>query len=183
MLTPELQQNLVQALRAFNHLDTAARLVGVHPNTVRRWLVEGEADDTTAEKREFCEAISHARAEAEVRIVAGVAKAALGGTLTKRVTRTLRDGSKETEETYTAPDGRVGLEFLSRAFPARWARRNALEVTGADGGPIQVDSQSTISTLAERLQAALSGAVTPDGDVIDGEVVDGEVVEDDDGDE
>lgn len=175
-LTPDLQASLVQAIRAFNHLDTAARLVGVHPNTVRRWIVEGEADGATPAKREFCEALARARAEAEVRIVAGVAKAALGGTLTKKVVRTLRDGSTETEETYTPPDGRVGLEFLSRAFPDRWARRSAIEVTGADGGPLQMEVSSSVEVLAERLHAALSvsaGELESGPDVVDGEVVGG----------
>jgi hypothetical protein len=133
-LTPELQDNLVKALRAFNHLDTAAHFVGVAPNTVRRWLAEAEADNATPAQRDFRDAISRARAEAEVRIVAGVAKAALGGALVRRVTRTLRDGTVETEEQFAAPDGRVGLEFLARAFPDRWARRQADRGDGCGRG-------------------------------------------------
>lgn len=112
-LTPDLTEKLCTALRAFNHMDTAARLTGIHPSTVYRWLAEAEPDDAPEELREFREAVTRARAEAEVRIVAGVAKAALGGVLVRRVTRTLRDGTTETEEQYTAPDGRVGLEFLA----------------------------------------------------------------------
>jgi hypothetical protein len=35
-------------------------------------------------------------------------------------------------------DGRVALMMLERMFPASWSERSRLEVTGAEGGPIEI---------------------------------------------
>jgi len=166
-LTPETADRIIKAVRLGNFLDTAAKAAGVHPATVYRWIQDGEAPGAPKAKREFCEALTRARAEAEQRMVGAVIKDASGGYVTKRVTRVLRNGDTETEETIAGPNGKVALEFLSRAFPDRWASRKALEVTGAGGGPIQVSAER-INGLADRVQAALSSAV------VDAEIVDDE---------
>lgn len=169
-LTPETAEKIIRAVRVGNFLETAAAAAGVHPATVYRWLADADKKGAPAAKREFRDALSRARAEAEQRLVGSAVKDAAGGFVTKRVTRTLRDGTTETEETYAAPNGRVALEFLSRAFPDRWARRNAIEVTGAGGGPIQVSAER-ITGLAERVSAAIASAAAA-GEVVDAELVD-----------
>lgn len=166
-LTPDTANTIIDAVAAGNYLDTAARAAGVHPATVYRWLENADKPGTRYQPhREFRDALDRARGTAEQTIVGSVVEAVKGGTVTKRVTRMLRDGTEEVEETITAPDGRVGLEFLSRAFPDRWARRAALEVTGAAGGPIQISAER-LSGLADRVGAALAAAA----DVVDAEVV------------
>lgn len=169
-LTPDVADRIIKAVRLGNYLETAAQAAGVHPATVYRWLQEADKKGAPAAKREFRDALSRARAEAETRMVGSVIKAAAGGHVTKRITRVLRNGDTETEETIAGPDGRVALEFLSRAFPDRWAKRQALEVTGAGGGPIQVSAER-INGLADRVAAAI-GTATAAGDVVDAELVD-----------
>jgi hypothetical protein len=151
-LTPERQERIVTALRAGNYLTIAAEYAGVNRATVFRWLAQ--ADEVGAPKaiRDFRDAVVRARAEAEHRMVDIAGRAAAGGTLVRRTTRTLPDGSVEVDEQWTPPDGRVALDFLGRAFPDRWSRRT--EVTGADGGPVQMTSQ-TLVVHAQRISEHL----------------------------
>ncbi|XTZ13841.1 hypothetical protein ACQSSU_20305 [Micromonospora echinospora] len=165
-LTPEVTTRIINAVRLGNYLDVAANAAGVHPATVYRWLQEADKPGAPKAKREFREALTRARAEAEQRMVGAVIKAASGGYVTKRVTRVTRSGDTETEETIAGPDGKVALEFLSRAFPDRWASRKAVEVTGTGGGPIQVSAER-INGLADRVTAAIAAATAVDAEVLD----------------
>jgi hypothetical protein len=171
-LTAEVADRIVAAVRAGNYLETAANYAGVHPSTVFRWIKEGEAPGAPRAKREFCDAVSRARAESEVRVVGQIQRVIMGGQVLKEVTRTLPNGAVETERQFAPPDGKVALEFAARAYPDRWARRAALEVSGPGGGPVQIEQGHVIAALAERLQAHAAGELEG--------AVDAEVVEDDD---
>lgn len=165
-LTPATRDAIVEAVRTGNYLETAAAAAGIGTTTLYRWLAEGEAADAPRDKREFREAVTRARAEAETSMVGIVHRAAAGGALLKESTRTLPDGSEVTERQYAPPDGRTALEFMSRAFPDRWPRRSAVEVTGAGGGPIRVEHARVIESLAERLHAELGGGAE-DAEVVE----------------
>jgi hypothetical protein len=171
-LNPQVQNAIVAAVRAGSYWEDAAVRAGVHPATVRRWRAEAEADDAPQYLQEFRDAVARAQADARVRMVAAVMKDAAGGQVVRRVTRKLTDGTVETEEQYSAPNGRVALEYLSRADPERWARRQALEVSGPGGGPIAVQQPDT-AALAARLHTMLRGQVAAGelkpiaGDVLD----------------
>lgn len=154
-LTPDTRDRIVSAVRAGNYLTTAAALAGVSTSSVYRWLEKAEEPGSRKEYREFRDALARARAEAEARVVATIMRGVTGGAVVKEVTRTLPNGAVETERQVAPPNPREGLEFLSRAFPDRWARRQALEVTGADGGPLRVEHSAGIAALAERLRASL----------------------------
>lgn len=166
-LTPERTDRILAAIRAGNYLNTACAYAGISYNTLRRWLTTADTPDATDELREFREALERARAEAEIRLVGAAVKAAVGGSLVRRSRRTLRDGTVEEDEQFAPPDGRTALEILSRSYGGaeRWTRRSAVEVSGAGGGPVQVEFASAISVLAERL------AELGDGGVVEGEVV------------
>lgn len=166
-LTPDVHEKIVAAIRAGNYIETAAHYAGVAPGTVFRWLKEADEPGAHRAKVEFREAVNHARAESEMRVIGQIQRVIMGGQVLRETTRKLPDGTTETERSYAPPDGRVALEFAARAFPDRWARRAALEVTGADGGPIVVEHAHVISSLAERLHELAEG----DGDVVDGDVV------------
>jgi hypothetical protein len=171
-LTPETTERILTAVRAGNYLETACNYAGVTYSTVWRWLKDADEPRAPKAKREFRDALARARAEAEIRVGGAVIKSALGGTLVRRTVRTLRDGTQELQEDYAPPDGRVGLEFLSRAFPEHWARRQAVEVTGAAGGPIQVEQATSIAVLAERLaELDASAQELEPSEIIDAEVV------------
>jgi transposase-like protein len=171
-LTPDTHERIISAIRAGNYVDTAARFAGVHPSTVWRWWSEGGEDEAEPAKREFREAVERARAEAEVRMVAATVKDAMGGVLVKKTTRTRPDGTEEVEEQFTPPNGKVALDYLWRTSPARWGRRSNVELTGVDGGPIQIEQSATVRSLAARLHQQLSGG--EDVEPVDAEIVEGE---------
>jgi hypothetical protein len=166
-LTPEVHEKIVNAVRAGNYLEIAAEFAGVHRTTVFRWLKDAEADDAPRALTQFRDAISRARAEAEVRVVGAVQRDMMGGQVLKETVRRLPDGTVETEREFARVNGRLALEFASRAFAGRWGRRAALEVTGAEGGPVQVEHTHVIASLAERLQETLGEPGVLAGEIVD----------------
>lgn len=125
-LNEEIQKKVVDAVRAGNYLETAAAYSGLDVSTVRRWVKRGEreiqrleskgAKSKASEKKyiEFCTAIKKASAESEMRDVLVIGNAA--------------------KEAWQAAAWR-----LERKYPDRWGRKDKHEVTGKDGGPIEVE--------------------------------------------
>lgn len=111
-LTPEVQDRIVQAIAAGNYIEVAAAYAGVHKATLYRWLEH--ADDPGAEEiyRDFRDALESARAQAEVRNVALIQKAA-------------------------TTTWQAAAWHLERTSHQRWGRRTI--VTGEDGGPVRVE--------------------------------------------
>lgn len=96
-LTPELQERIVQAIRAGNYVATAVAYAGISQSTFYRWMERGKRQ-RGGRFREFWEAIARAEAEAEVRNVALIQK--------------------------EAQKNAVHAEWwLERRFPDRWGRR------------------------------------------------------------
>lgn len=117
-LTPELQHIIVKAVRAGNYMETAAAFAGLHKSTLYDWLKRGarEKDRVSKDPRlrirkselpfvEFSDALEKALAEAEVRDVAIIGKAA--------------------EEQWQAAAWR-----LERKFPERWGRKEQIQHEG-----------------------------------------------------
>lgn len=109
-LTPEIQEKIVQAIRAGNYIETAAAYAGIDKTTLYDWLKRG-ARAKTGKYREFSNAVEKALAEAEVRDVAIIAKAA--------------------EKHWQAAAWR-----LERKHWQRWGRKERHEVTGEGGGAV-----------------------------------------------
>lgn len=120
-LTEDVQDRILAALRAGNYMETAARYAGIDESTLHRWIARG--NDTDDEPyHQFCKAVEKARAEAEVRNVHLIQGAAQGGTW------------------------QAAAWFLERSFPGRWGRRDKVEHSGPDGGPI------TLKGLADLME-------------------------------
>ena len=98
-LTPELQAQIILALRAGNYIEVAAAHVGIDKVTLYAWLREGARHP--GRHREFSHAVLKAQAEAHVMDVARIAKAA--------------------QTQWQAAAWR-----LERKFPAQWGRRDYL---------------------------------------------------------
>lgn len=96
-LTTDIQTKILQAVRAGNHLETAAAYAGVDEHTLFDWLRRG-AKERTGPHRELSQALDKAMAEAEVRDVAIIAKAA-------------------------ERDWRAAAWRLEHRWPHRWARK------------------------------------------------------------
>ena len=131
-LTTEVQDKIVRAVATGNWLDTACAYAGVDASTVRRWMAKGEGDDAEEPFRSFCSSIKGAKAEAEVRAVALIQKAAQDGTW------------------------QASAWYLERSYPDRWGRHR-LEITGANSQPVRVEVdmdslESKIKSLLEKEQ-------------------------------
>jgi hypothetical protein len=130
-LTPEASERICEALRDGAPRAVAAEAADVGDSTLYRWLERGDRA-RSGRFREFWEAVRAAEAEA--------------------MTRALRVVWQAIE----AGDGRLAMEFLSRRWPADFGRR-PIELTGADGGPLQVEQASsakaTLTAKIERLAA------------------------------
>jgi transposase len=108
-LSPELEERIVRAVRAGNHVEPACRSAGIGPSTYYRWLERGERE-REGPYAEFRAAVRRAEAEAEVHAVAVIRKA-------------------------MTDDWRAALAYLERRHPGRWRRREALELEAGAPGP------------------------------------------------
>lgn len=193
-LTPAAHDAIMRVVSSGIPWKYSAQAAGVSYATVwawrRRGLVESDRIDAAVEVGDvegqipfeseaiylkFYEDLMNARDAAITRNLLNIQQAARGGYVTEKTVRKLRDGSTEETEKRTAPDWRAASRALSFADPETFSEnRNRVEVTGADGGAVQVTSVATPEglavSLAERF-AALAGRTSSSEDVVDGEVV------------
>jgi hypothetical protein len=108
--TPERVAAITQALRAGNTRRAAVSYGEIDHATFYRWLEE----DAT-----FRDAVEKAEADAEVRFVAQVAQAAVGGTWS------------------------AAAWWLERRRGQDWRRHDSLEVTGNPNAPVHVKTEGT----------------------------------------
>jgi len=121
-LTPEVQDKIVSALRAGNYQETAANFAGISKPTFYGWMQRGRTEPDSIYSV-FLDAVEKAKAEAEVRDVTLIDKAA-------------RDGSWQ-----------AAAWKLERKFPNKWGRVNRTEISGPDGAPVKVDIDAKASLL------------------------------------
>ena len=124
---------VVEALRAGNYMETAAAYAGISKSILYKWLADGRevrqkvakggiASDLESKQLELLDSVEKARAEAEVRNVHLIQQAAQGGTW------------------------QAAAWFLERSHPGKWGRREKVEMSGPDGGPI------TLTGLADLMR-------------------------------
>lgn len=107
-LTTDVQDKIVQALRAGNYFETACEYAGVSPSTAYEWIQRGEGRHPKRRRTkvyaEFAEAVKKAAANAEVKNVAVIQQA-------------------------TNDSWRAAAWWLQRRFPSRWGRQeNRIDV-------------------------------------------------------
>jgi hypothetical protein len=128
LFTAELGDQLVAMLKVGNYVAVACRAVGISRQTYHDWMTRGEADGADPEFREFRRRVEKARAEAEVRAVARIARAQ--------------------EESWQA-----AAWMLERQHPDRWGRpsvRIREEAPPAEPEPVTDDPFKEVDELAER---------------------------------
>jgi hypothetical protein len=103
-LNPEVQEQIVAAIRAGSFPEPAARAAGIAPATYYRWMRLGREEDSGLH-RDFLEAVRRAEGEAEVHAIAVIRKQMPG-------------------------DWRAALAYLERRHSERWGRRAAEERAG-----------------------------------------------------
>lgn len=175
VLTDEVQERILNAVRGGNWLDTAAGYAGVSPSSLHEWLARGRnvnRGTTGHDEPQPCPACG---AEGEDPCLTATGKKA-SRPHTVRLDRP--GGPTETDLRYAAfaeevekaraqsevralthiqqaaLDGtwQAAAWFLERSHPQRWGRRR-MEHVGPDGGPVQVDV--SVEALNDRLEALL----------------------------
>jgi hypothetical protein len=126
VLDEEIRKNILEALHAGNYLETSAAYAGIGKTALYEWLAKGreaqEQIDAGMEVTipnghayaEFTEQVKAAQARAEVRAVANIKKAAL-------------------------TSWQAEAWWLERTRPRLYGRFDRAEISGPEGGPIQVD--------------------------------------------
>jgi len=124
--TPEIQQRLVHAIRAFATYEAAAESAGISYRIFCYWMVKGRAA-RSGPYFEFYQAIDTASAQAQVESVALI-YAASRQKMIERVTTTRVDstGAKivETTEKYSRGDWRARAWLLEFCHPERWSLKS-----------------------------------------------------------
>ena len=166
-LTREVTENICKAIRAGNFFGTACQYAGIDESTGYAWMqaAKGEHPRLKQSKQfvEFSEAVKKAEADAEAAAILRIGKAARGGELATRTTKTVtkvvtkRNGDVEetttttVEEGKTLPQWQADAWFLERKFSDRWGRKDPIkvqaELTGKDGGPIQTEGGQVVVLL------------------------------------
>ena len=193
LLTKEVEDKLVAAVRSGAPLHLAAQHAGIAVRTFEQWLQMGreaieDRDDledpvpVPAHRRahvDLVEKVATARADAAVRSSALIHRAAAGGAIIEETTRKYRDpetGQLVTETTVkrSAPDWRAAAWYLERSHRNNFGKDAVqVELTGQGGGPVQIQTTPPRDALVARL-AEIAGSLP----AAEGEVVEGEVVED-----
>ena len=172
--TPERTERLLEAIRAGNYRITACQYAGIAKQTLRNWIAIAQGPDAPPEYIDFLAALEKAEADAEAYDLALIRNAARGE-------------KDETGEYTVKPQWQAAAWRLERKNPERWGRRDAtkIELTGADGGPVDMNvtlgvDDTAIMGLALSLAARQRELDDPEpdgllaGEWVEGRVVDGE---------
>lgn len=159
LLTPEVQEAIVTAVGVGAYLDDAASTAGIGPSTLHLWMATGrqarersDAGEALTDREalclEFMEAVEKARADASLRNIHIIQRAAQEGTW------------------------QAAAWYLERTNPRKWGRHETYEVTGAEGGPIRVDVSSKDALrakfeTAQRVALERLGAPIEDAEIVE----------------
>lgn len=121
-LTPEVRDKIIEAVTAGNYVKHAVAYAGVSESAFFRWMEWAEAGRSPY--KEFRESVEAAKAEAVVRNV----------TIIQRAART---------------DWRAAGWYLERTQREEFGKVTRQEVSGPDGGPIEIqgDPRQDLLTL------------------------------------
>ena len=164
-LSEELVGGIVECIRVGNHRSTAAKIAGIHPETLRLWLRRGEdvcqhisdaveegvEPDPIDEYDALClglfGALLEAEAEAEMKAVAALRKAWAGWEEKTTVTvyAPSKDGKgqrviRRTLRTVERQDWRAAKAFLETRFRDRWSPKHDVELSGATTKTVILES-------------------------------------------
>lgn len=160
LYTPELAAEICKRLAAGESLRSICRGEGMPCDfTVRQWVIddhEGFATQYARARDKGLDALAEEALAIADTPVAGV----------KEVEKLDREGKPYTEITRgdMIEHRRLQVDtrkwYLSKLAPKRYGERTAVEVSGPDGGPIQIDD----STRAARIAAILAAAARRSAD-------------------
>jgi hypothetical protein len=140
--TPETQVEIVRIIKGGNYRCVAAEACGVAERTFAEWMAKGE-EFPDSDFGKFRQAVIAAENHAEMGMVSAVNVGAL-------------------------TDPKHAEWWLERKFPDRWGRKERIELTGKDRGPVQVDlsaaGEDDLDALERLAIAARARASVPGKD-------------------
>ena len=155
LLTPERQEIIIETLRGGGYAEAAIKRAGIGHSTYYEWLQKGEAGDQPY--ADFADAVKKAEADAETRAVATVLAVAFGAPAQYDA-----QGNQIREE--EKRNWQAAMTYLERRYADRWGRRvseQKHEVSGPDGGPVQIAYEHL---SAEELAAIAAGGAGDPGE-------------------
>jgi len=175
LLTADRQKRIVDAIALGNYSEQAAQAAGISRRTYHRWMERGatedhrlaeldidptehpeELDDTEAPYWHFRHAVEKARADAELAAIARIVEAGDGYEVRKERRIERANGDVEvTVETSRRRDWQALAWVLERTRPERFSRRTLHEVTGSEGGAVEVSLSQARSEAREEIEAFL----------------------------
>tara|TARA_Y100000310_G_C20595134_1_gene770118 strand:+ start:448 stop:1005 length:558 start_codon:yes stop_codon:yes gene_type:complete len=152
-LTDELKNIIVQSVTIGVPLDTAASLAGISQSTLRLWAARGrhELDRVNGNGRRRILQIEEIYVEFSEAL-----RKAIGLAVLQRV-KNIQDAEAWQSDAW----------WLERRYPEEFGRREALEVTGANKGPVEVEVTSisqVVKRAREAHQARISKVERVEGD-------------------
>jgi transposase len=133
--TPEVTRRICEALRAGCTRDAAAAAGLVSRAAMARWIVKG--NEGIDPYREFVEQVQRAEDEAEQLLLLAI-------------------------QAQAPQDWKAAAWILERRRPNHWGRTQRHELTGADGGPVQLAAQ-VVEIPAQVPDAAAWAAIAAAG--------------------
>lgn len=124
-LTPEVIERLGEALQAGNYIETACDYAGISRQTFYHWLTLAEQSRSNKLLTELSDTVRRTRAEAEMRNVLKIQKAA--------------------DDSWQA-----AAWWLERSHSKKWSKQTNVELSGIGGSPINV-AVDTKTALLELL--------------------------------
>jgi transposase-like protein len=127
LLTPERSAGIIDLIRSGAFVKTAAQANGISESTLHYWVSRADEPDADPMYSEFSEALTRARALAEVDAVKLIVEA----------------GHKH---------WRAAAWFLERSFPEHYGNRRRLEHVGGEGGPITLAGLAELMGMDDERQ-------------------------------
>lgn len=148
---------------------------GIEQSVVREWIRRGTvvSGDLFAGRRtmgdlsrherkcfDFVQLTAQAEADGKAYLLGLAEKLAQGGFVIETITEKIEPGGdgkpdklieRTTKRATAAPDGNMIRWRLATRWPAEFRDRSSLELTGADGGPVQIDASPIIDRLMGEL--------------------------------
>jgi len=181
LLDVEVEKKLIEASRQGMPVETAAAFAGIGKSTFMEWLARGRWEANRRQEGgepyrsedpylRLLEQVDAAREIAHAGAVIQLRRLINGGFVLKEVTRKVRDPEtgqivEETTVDRAAPDFKAIAFYLERQHARHWGKdaHQTLELTGPQGGPLQVERVDT-DELAERLAVTLHALEYPEDD-------------------
>lgn len=134
-------------------LEEIASVFGKSVRTLARWA---------ADNPDFRQALKQGRDDADARVEQSLFSRAIGGQIIERRTVTRKGGDEEYIEKLAPSDTTACIFWLKNRRPDSWRDKANVELTGADGGPIQHDftDTETASLIEEAVAIAREAAAT-----------------------